>query len=119
MRALCGPRAIRAGARRGPTLDQPRRDNCPAEEIGDASPLMHDPNGTWTVQCDWRPGCIGRIVELHARYCTRRAGFSAAFDSKVARELALTSARTCARCRAASFRRPSCVAPRGTALAAR
>lgn len=36
----------------------------------------------------YRPGCIGRIVELHARYYAARAGFGAGFEAKVARELA-------------------------------
>jgi GNAT superfamily N-acetyltransferase len=36
----------------------------------------------------YRPGCIGRITELHARYYTAKAGFGAAFEAQVARELA-------------------------------
>ncbi|GAP37998.1 GNAT family N-acetyltransferase [Piscinibacter sakaiensis] len=33
-------------------------------------------------------GCIGRIVELHARYYAAKAGFGLAFEAKVAAELA-------------------------------
>lgn len=36
----------------------------------------------------YQPGCIGRIVELHARYYAARAGFGAAFEAKVASDLA-------------------------------
>ncbi len=36
----------------------------------------------------YRPGCIGRITELHARHYHRLADFGLAFESKVARELA-------------------------------
>jgi GNAT superfamily N-acetyltransferase len=36
----------------------------------------------------YRPGCIGRIVELHAGYYARHAGFGVHFESRVARELA-------------------------------
>lgn len=41
-----------------------------------------------TVQFGYRPGCIGRIVELHAHFYHPRVGFGLAFESKVARELA-------------------------------
>lgn len=41
-----------------------------------------------TVQFGYRPGCIGRIVELHANFYHPRVGFGLAFESKVARELA-------------------------------
>ncbi len=34
------------------------------------------------------PGCVGRIVELHARYYSALVGFGLPFESKVARELA-------------------------------
>lgn len=34
------------------------------------------------------PGCIGRITELHANFYSRAAGFGAAFEAKVATELA-------------------------------
>src|SRR5690606_36074034 len=36
----------------------------------------------------YRPGCIGRIAELHACHYHRLADFGLAFESKVARELA-------------------------------
>jgi GNAT superfamily N-acetyltransferase len=36
----------------------------------------------------YRPGAIGRIVEMHAAYYARHAGFGLAFEAKVARELA-------------------------------
>jgi len=34
------------------------------------------------------PGCVGRIVEMHASYYASEFGFGAAFEAKVARELA-------------------------------
>ncbi len=43
---------------------------------------------TPTLHRDYTPGCIGRIVELHARYYQERAGFGVRFESRVARELA-------------------------------
>lgn len=36
----------------------------------------------------WRPGALGRIVELHGDYYHRQAGFGLFFEAKVARELA-------------------------------
>lgn len=35
----------------------------------------------------YRPGCIGRIAELHACYYHRHAGFGSYFEAKVATEL--------------------------------
>lgn len=35
----------------------------------------------------YRPGCIGRIAELHATFYARSAGFGAPFEAKVATEL--------------------------------
>jgi len=35
----------------------------------------------------YAPGCIGRIVQLHADYYARASGFGLAFEAKVAREL--------------------------------
>lgn len=40
------------------------------------------------IQLGYRPGCIGRITELHARYYAAAAGFGLAFEAKVASELA-------------------------------
>jgi len=39
------------------------------------------------LHCGYRPGCIGRIVEMHAAYYARTAGFGAPFEAKVATEL--------------------------------
>lgn len=36
----------------------------------------------------YRPGCIGRITELHADYYAGQSGFGVYFESRVARELA-------------------------------
>jgi GNAT superfamily N-acetyltransferase len=36
----------------------------------------------------YAPGCIGRIVQLHAEHYARAVGFGLAFEAKVARELA-------------------------------
>lgn len=36
----------------------------------------------------YRPGCIGRITELHADYYARHSGFGVYFESKVAQGLA-------------------------------
>ena len=41
-----------------------------------------------TIHTGYRPGCIGRIVELHAEYYARTVGFGAPFEAKVACELA-------------------------------
>jgi GNAT superfamily N-acetyltransferase len=40
------------------------------------------------VQRGYAPGCIGRIVELHARFYSRLVGFGLPFEAKLARELA-------------------------------
>lgn len=37
---------------------------------------------------DYRPGAIGRIVQLHAEYYSASHGFGLTFEAKVARELA-------------------------------
>jgi DNA-binding MarR family transcriptional regulator/N-acetylglutamate synthase-like GNAT family acetyltransferase len=41
-----------------------------------------------TIECGYRPGVIGRAVEMHARYYDRTVGFGRAFESKVAGGLA-------------------------------
>ena len=43
---------------------------------------------TLTLVAGYRPGCIGRVTELHAAYYSVAAGFDVAFEAKVARELA-------------------------------
>lgn len=43
---------------------------------------------TTTLSRGYVPGCIGRIVALHASYYSSTAGFGASFEAKVARELA-------------------------------
>ena len=40
------------------------------------------------IHLGYRPGCIGRIVELHASYYARTAGFGVSFEAKVASGLA-------------------------------
>jgi GNAT superfamily N-acetyltransferase len=40
------------------------------------------------VHTGYRPGCIGRMVELHASYYACAVGFGAPFEAKVASELA-------------------------------
>jgi len=40
------------------------------------------------VVAGYRPGAIGRVVEMHARFYARHAGFGAYFESKVAAGLA-------------------------------
>lgn len=47
-------------------------------------PTMND----LSLHAGYRPGCIGRIAELHAGYYAAHAGFGVAFESRVARELA-------------------------------
>ena len=42
---------------------------------------------TLTIHKDYIPGCIGRIVGLHACYYRDLVGFGLLFESKVAREL--------------------------------
>lgn len=41
-----------------------------------------------TIQQGYQPGCIGRIVQMHAEYYAAASGFGSAFEAKVARELA-------------------------------
>lgn len=40
------------------------------------------------LRIGYLPGCIGRIVALHAAYYSRAVGFGAPFEAKVATELA-------------------------------
>ncbi|GAB4060863.1 GNAT family N-acetyltransferase [Uliginosibacterium sediminicola] len=40
-----------------------------------------------TIEEGYRPGCIGRIAQLHARYYAAASGFGVEFEAKVAREL--------------------------------
>jgi hypothetical protein len=40
---------------------------------------------TIDISTGYRPGAIGRIAELHARYYHPLVGFGLAFESKVAR----------------------------------
>lgn len=40
-----------------------------------------------SIHAGYRPGCIGRIAELHGEYYARHAGFGVFFEGKVAREL--------------------------------
>ena len=39
------------------------------------------------IHAGYLPGCIGRIVQLHADYYSRHAGFGVPFEARVAREL--------------------------------
>lgn len=41
-----------------------------------------------SIHRGYLPGCIGRVVELHARYYADLVGFGLPFEAKVARELA-------------------------------
>ena len=43
---------------------------------------------TVSIHRGYRPGCIGRVAELHAAYYHPLVGFGLFFESKVARELA-------------------------------
>lgn len=40
------------------------------------------------IHAGYLPGCIGRVVEMHATYYARTVGFGATFEAKVATELA-------------------------------
>jgi GNAT superfamily N-acetyltransferase len=40
-----------------------------------------------TIEEGYRPGCIGRIAQLHATYYAASNNFGVAFEAKVAREL--------------------------------
>jgi hypothetical protein len=40
------------------------------------------------IRESYTSGCIGRIVDLHARYYSQASGFGLTFEAKVARELA-------------------------------
>lgn len=62
--------------------------------IGTSSPLRRLSNFTHkgiimtsTIHEGYLPGCIGRLVDLHARYYNQLAGFGLPFEAKVAREL--------------------------------
>lgn len=48
----------------------------------------HRSAGQVAIVPGYEPGCIGRLTELHARYYATQAGFGAAFEAKVAREMA-------------------------------
>lgn len=39
------------------------------------------------IEEGYRPGCIGRVVQLHAAFYSRANGFGVEFEAKVAREL--------------------------------
>lgn len=39
------------------------------------------------IQEGYRPGCIGRVAQLHAEYYSRSNGFGAPFEAKVSQEL--------------------------------
>ncbi|AOF84985.1 acetyltransferase domain protein [Hydrogenophaga sp. RAC07] len=39
------------------------------------------------IHAGYIPGCIGRVVEMHASFYARTVGFGAAFEAKVATEL--------------------------------
>ena len=41
-------------------------------------------SGLMTLHLGYRPGCIGRIAELHALYYASTVGFGVAFEAKVA-----------------------------------
>lgn len=40
-----------------------------------------------TIHSGYLPGCIGRVVEMHASFYARTVGFGAPFEAKVATEL--------------------------------
>jgi GNAT superfamily N-acetyltransferase len=40
-----------------------------------------------TIQQHYQPGCIGRVVALHANFYSKLIGFGLPFEAKVAREL--------------------------------
>jgi GNAT superfamily N-acetyltransferase len=41
-----------------------------------------------TISEGYRPGCIGRVAQLHAAYYAKAHGFGVEFEAKVAKELA-------------------------------
>lgn len=41
-----------------------------------------------TIHLGYRPGCIGRVTDMHARYYSQLVGFGLPFEAKVAREMA-------------------------------
>ena len=54
----------------------------------DSVPLSPSRPMPTTIQQGYQPGCIGRIVHMHAEYYAAASGFGSAFEAKVARELA-------------------------------
>lgn len=53
---------------------------------------LHRPNAV-AIEHGWRPGLIGRAVEMHARYYARTSKFGSFFEAKVASGLAEFSGR--------------------------
>ncbi|MCO7573437.1 GNAT family N-acetyltransferase [Pseudomonas chlororaphis] len=47
-----------------------------------------EPPECWSIARGYRPGVIGRIAEMHARYYADLAGFGQPFESLVARDMA-------------------------------
>jgi hypothetical protein len=43
---------------------------------------------SFAIEEGYAPGCIGRVVQLHADYYARSSGFGVRFEAKVAQELA-------------------------------
>lgn len=66
----------------------PVADPAPVPTPGPAAAPAAVPASPVTITEGYAPGCIGRIVALHAAYYAARHGFGAPFEAKVAQELA-------------------------------
>jgi len=55
---------------------------------GVAATVPDNPAATIEIVEDYRPGVVGETVAMHAAYYSRAAGFGAAFEAKVASEMA-------------------------------
>ena len=83
------------GAAIGPLNRQSRREilmgletYSAALEASRMSGNVTAPDNRTTVEEGYAPGLVGRIVEMHASYYSRRVGFGAVFETKVAGGLA-------------------------------
>lgn len=72
------------------------RDYAAALKASRTSSEIVRPGRQPTIKQGYRPGIIGRIVEMHASYYSKHAGFGAAFETRVAGGLADFAARLAA-----------------------
>lgn len=68
-----------------------------ADAIGTGDPVTHPARAeraaVAAISCGWRPGLLGRCIEMHALHYSEASGFGRAFESIVAGGLAEFAAR--------------------------